>query len=132
MELGLSELMAVISAQGIGPTGPWFNHHLRMQPDIADVEISVPVSAPVVPIGRVRQRKMPAMTVARTVYRGAYEGLGRAWREFHTWIRANGFGAAPDFWERYVVGPDENPDPAAWRTELTRSLIDLGAVAGHA
>jgi hypothetical protein len=40
---GLRELMAVAAAQGIAPTGPWFSHHLRMDPDIFDFEISVPV-----------------------------------------------------------------------------------------
>jgi hypothetical protein len=42
---GLRELMAAVAAQGIAPTGPWFSHHLRMDPDIFDFEISVPVVA---------------------------------------------------------------------------------------
>jgi hypothetical protein len=41
---GLRELMAAVAAQGIAPTGPWFIHHLRTDPDIFDFEISVPVS----------------------------------------------------------------------------------------
>jgi effector-binding domain-containing protein len=132
MEPGLHELIAAVSAQGIGPTGPWSNHHLRMRPDVADIEICVPVSMPVVPVGRVEGRNRPARTIVRTVYHGAYQGLGLAWRDFNAWISARRYQAAPDFQECYVIGPDENPDPAAWRTELTRSLIDLGAVAGHA
>jgi effector-binding domain-containing protein len=132
MEPGLVELMAAVSAQGIGPVGPWFNQHLRVQPDVVDVEICVPVSAPVAPVGRVERREIPAMTAVRTVYRGAYEGLSRAWRDFNAWIRANGYETAPDLWECYVVGPDANPDPAVWRTELTRSLINFRAIAGHA
>jgi hypothetical protein len=42
---GLRELMAAVAAQGIAPTGPWFSNHLRMDPDIFDFEISVPVVA---------------------------------------------------------------------------------------
>lgn len=30
--------------------------------------------------------------------------------------------AGPDAWERYVVGPGSDPDPSAWRTELSRPL----------
>ncbi len=29
---GLSELMAAIAAQGLSPTGPWFDHHLQNAP----------------------------------------------------------------------------------------------------
>ena len=29
---------------------------------------------------------------------------------------------APDLWECYVAGPESNPDPATWRTELNRPL----------
>ena len=120
---GLAELMAAIAAQGIAPAGPWFSHHLRMDPDIFDFEISVPVTAPVAPTGRVLPSRLPARTVTRTVYHGAYEGLGAAWGEFDAWIAAQGHKPAPDLWECYVAGPESDPDPATWRTELNRPLI---------
>ena len=47
---GIQELMAAVAAQGIGPTGPWFSHHLKMHPDTFDFEIGVPVS-PIRPPG---------------------------------------------------------------------------------
>ena len=119
---GIGELMATIAAQGITPTGPWFNHHLSMAEDTWDFEISVPVSAPIVAAGRVKPSQWPAMKVARTVYHGPYEGLGDAWGEFLDWITANGHTAAPDLYECYVVGPESSPDPANWRTEFTKPL----------
>jgi effector-binding domain-containing protein len=123
MGSGLRELMAVIAAQGIAPTGPWFIHHLRTDPDIFDFEISVPVGSQVAAMGRVEPGKWPATKVARTVYRGDYEGLGEAWREFNDWIGARGHRPGPDRWECYVIGPESSPDPTAWRTELNRPLI---------
>ena len=42
---GISEVMATVSGQGVGPTGPWFTHHLKLQPATFDFEICVPVSA---------------------------------------------------------------------------------------
>ena len=119
---GISELMAAIAAQGIAPAGPWFTHHLRMDPGIFDFEISVPVTTPVVATGRVKPGQLPAAKVARTVYHGPYEGLGEAWGEFDAWIAANGHTPASDLWECYVAGPESNPDPATWRTELNRPL----------
>lgn len=119
---GIEEVMAVVASQGVGPAGPWFTHHLRMDPDVFDFEVGVPVTAPVAATGRVRPGRLPAVTVARTVYQGDYEGLGAAWGEFDAWIAAQGYATGPDLWERYLVGPESNPDPASWRTELSRPL----------
>jgi effector-binding domain-containing protein len=121
---GILELMTTVAAQGIGPAGPWFSHHLRMDPDNFDFEIGVPVTAAVKPTGRVIAGGLPAATVARTVYHGAYEGLGDAWGEFNAWIARNGHETAPDLWECYLVGPESSSDPAVYRTELNRPLAD--------
>ena len=119
---GISEVRAAVAAQGIAPAGPWFTHHLRMDPDTFDFEVGVPVTAPVVAVGRVKAGQWPAMKVARTVYHGEYEGLGAAWGEFDAWIAAQGLTPGPDLWECYVAGPESSPDPSTWRTELNRPL----------
>lgn len=120
---GIAELMAAVNAQGIGPTGPWFSHHLAMHPDTFDFEIGVPVSAAVIPIGRVMAGSLPGGHIARTVLHGNYEGLGNGWGEFMGWIQAHGHATAPDLWEVYAKGPESDPDPASWRTELNKPLL---------
>ncbi len=120
---GFGEIMAAIAAQGIAPAGPCFTHHLKMSPDIFDFEISVPVTAPVTAVGRMKPSQWPAMKVAKTTYHGSYEGLGDAWGEFMDWIEANGHTSAPDLWECYAAGPESSDNPADWRTELNRPLI---------
>lgn len=119
---GYQELMATIAAQGIAPAGPWFTHHLRMDPETFDFELGVPIAAPLSPAGRVIAGQLPAATVAQAVYHGDYEGLGGAWAELDAWISAAGHAPAADLWERYIAGPDASPDPASWRTELNRPL----------
>lgn len=121
---GLAELQAAVAAQGLTPAGPWFTHHLRMDPNIFDFEICLPMTAPVTAVGRVRPGLLPATTVARTVYQGDFEGLGAAWGEFDGWIAAQGHTPAADLWEVYVAGPETSPDPAQWRTELNRPLAE--------
>lgn len=125
MRPGLDELMKAIAQQGIAPAGPWFTHHLRMSPAAFDFEISVPVGSPVAAAGRVKPSRLPGTTVARTVYRGPYEGLGAAWGELDAWVRASGRAPAEDLWECYVAGPESGPDPSTWRTELNRPLLDV-------
>jgi effector-binding domain-containing protein len=121
---GVAEVMAAISAQGIAPTGPWFTHHFRRPTDTFDFEICVPVSQPIAPDGRVVPGTWPAMKVARTIFQGNYSGLPAAWGEFQAWIADNGHKTAIDLWERYLINPDSTPNPADWRTELNRPLID--------
>jgi effector-binding domain-containing protein len=131
MQPGLRELMAAIAEQGIAPTGPWFTHHLRIDPEVFDFELGVPVTAPVTAVGRVKPSRRPAMRVARTIYHGPYEGLGDAWGEFDDWIAAQGHIPVDDLWECYLVGPESSPDPAGWRTELTRALLVEAAGEQH-
>lgn len=119
---GMDELVATVAAQGIGPAGAVFSHHLRMDPEVFDFEIGVPVTGDVTPSGRVEAGELRAATVARTVYHGPYEGLGDAWGEFDAWLSDNGHEPAPDLWETYVTGPETTQDPTGWRTELNRPL----------
>ena len=121
---GIGELMAAAGAQGIGPIGPWFTHHLKMDPEVFDFEICVAVTAPVAAVGRVVAGQRSAAKVARTVYHGPYEGLAGAWGEFKNWIVANGHAQSPDLYECYVAGPESSANPADWRTELTQPLIE--------
>jgi effector-binding domain-containing protein len=131
MPPAIHEVIDAVSDQGVGPAGPVFAHHLSMPTDEFDFEVGVPVSGPVAPTGRVRPGQLPAATVVRTVYKGPYEGLPEAWREFGERaerelgdrLKAEGLRPGRTLWERYVAGPESSPDPSAWRTELNRPLV---------
>lgn len=123
MGSGIGELFATLGEQGITPAGPVYSHHFRIDPNIFDFEIGIPVAGPINESGRVRQGTLPAATVLRTTYTGPYEGLGSAWGEFEAWIQANGHRTAPDLWESYVAGPESSADPTNWRTELNHPLV---------
>jgi effector-binding domain-containing protein len=126
---GVREVYSAVAAQGISPAGPWFTHHRKRPDAIFDFEICVPVSAPIVPSGRVQPGVWPAMRVARTVYHGdydagEYEGLAGAWPKFLEWIRQQELSTTEDLWERYLAGPETSGNPAEWRTELNKPLVD--------
>ena len=118
---GLRELMSTLAAQGVVPTGRWFTHHLKMPGDSFDFEIGVPVGKPLVPAGRVTNGELPAVTVARTVYHGPYEGLPQAWPELGAWIAAQGRTPAPSLWETYLTDPAANRDPTPGAAAPARS-----------
>lgn len=128
----IQEVLAAAIDQGVGPRGPVFAHHLRLSAEEFDFEVGVPVDGPVTAVGRVKPGELPAATVARAVYRGPYEGLHDAWKEFGDRMKEE-FGDREDFgtlqpgptlWERYVVGPESSPDPSDWRTELNQPLVE--------
>lgn len=120
----IGAVMAAVSAQGIGPAGPVYSRHFRMDPAIFDFEVGVPVSAQakVKPTGAVVASSLPAVQVVRTIYRGPYEGLGAAWGEFDKWIAAHRLVVTGEYWEYYAKGPESGPDATTWETELVRPL----------
>jgi effector-binding domain-containing protein len=120
----IGEVMGAVAAQGVAIAGPWLTYHLKMSPEVFDFHVCVPVALPVTPVGRVNAGQLPASKVIQTVYQGPYEGLGDAWGEFMGWIAAQGLAPREDLWERYLVGPESEPNPASWRTELNRPLME--------
>jgi effector-binding domain-containing protein len=122
MDPALRELKATLAGQGVKPIGPWFTHHLRIDPKAFDFNVCLPVSKEVVATGRVQAGRMFGTKVARTIYRGPYESLGDAWRELGSWIGESGFKTGDDLWECYLSGPEKSNDPAEWETELSRAI----------
>jgi effector-binding domain-containing protein len=127
MGAAVAEILAALAAQAVPVTGPMYSYHLRRPSDTFDFEVGFAIGAPFAPGGGVTTSRLPAATVARASYRGAYEGLGAAWAELLAWVQAQGLAAQPGLWERYVRGPESGADPAQWITELNRPLVAAGA-----
>ena len=119
---GIEEVMSVVAAQGIAPAGAWFVRVFTMDDATIDLEIGVPIASHITPAGRVQPGHLPAATVARTIYRGPYEGLGNAWGAFTEQISAAGHAQADGFWDCYVKGPESTDNPDEWETELNKIL----------
>lgn len=119
----IGEVLAALAAQGSAPAGPVYSHHFRIDPEVFDFEVGVPVATPVQASGRVVPAELAAGKIARTIHRGPYEALAGAWAEFEAWIEAEGLPRAPDLWEVYLVGPESGADTAQWRTELNHRLL---------
>ena len=121
----IEELLTILLAEGVEPQGGAFAHHLKNPSDVFDFEVGLFINTPISSAGRVKMSELPAREkVAHTVYRGPYEGLPGAWGEFTEWMDGQGLKQAEDLWEIYAYGPQSNPDPKTWRTELYRPLVD--------
>ncbi|MFT4075649.1 MAG: GyrI-like domain-containing protein [Asticcacaulis sp.] len=119
---GLAELRQVLAEQGIQPTGAWFTHHFRIPNQTFDFATCLPVAKEVKPQGRVMPGELRATRLARTVYRGNYDGLPHGWGDFLACIRSEALTMAGDFWEVYSVGPSDSDIPGDWQTQLNCPL----------
>jgi len=120
----VGELLAAMREQGIEPAGPLFSYHLNMPGEVYGVQIGFPVDAEVQPSGRVVAGALPALRVARTIYRGPMDGLATAWSQLTTWVAQNALATRPFMWENYLVGPGDTPESSIWQTELNWPLAD--------
>jgi len=83
--------------------------------DVPHVEVGVELTQPCPLTGRVVASSLPGGTVAMTVHRGGYDGLGAAHGAVRTWCRERGRQRAGPWWE--VYGPHRD-DPAEVWTEV--------------
>jgi effector-binding domain-containing protein len=118
----VQELLAALAAQGVKPVSAAFAHHLKMRPDRFIFELGFVTGKPVEGVSRVKPGMLPACKAACTVYHGPYEGLPDAWGQFDEWMKAEGLKPAENLWEVYTFGPQSDPDPKTWWTELFRPV----------
>lgn len=79
-------------------------------PDASDapIEVSAPLTC----------RTVPEQTVIATEHLGPYDGLAETYTALLQQIGEFGLRTSGHAFERYLVGPAHNPDPASWRTQV--------------
>lgn len=130
----IDEVFTWLQAQQIAPAGPPFMRYYVI--DMAarmDIEIGWPVAAPVASEGRVAAGVLPAGRYASLVYTGVQNGVAGN-KALIDWAAENGIHW--DRWddpngdafrarvETFLTGPDDDPDPGNWDTEVAIKLAD--------
>lgn len=49
---------------------------------------------------------------------GSYDTLAQTYDAIESWMRTHRLTPGEEMWELYVVGPESDTDPAAWRTRV--------------
>lgn len=118
-----------IADRGGHPAGAPYGRYHSWDPDHADVEIGIPVAAPIGDLraladcepGEMGRSELPGGEAAVAVHRGSYATLPSMYEALPGWIAEHGraIGAAP--WESYIDDPAE-VDEAELRTEVAWPL----------
>ncbi len=129
VDRGFAELFGWLASNGIAPSGPPFIRYLVI--DMAgqlQIELGVPVSAPVAGSNRIQPGILPAGSYAVLRHTGPYDGLVASNGALQQWAAEHriqfdtsdtGQGSA---WggrvEHYLTDPSQEPDPAKWATDV--------------
>lgn len=113
-----ADVMAVVAEQGLAVTGEPFAAYHGMPGDTIDVEAGLPVDGVLTDVGDVRAGTLPACRAAVAMHVGPFEGLADTWAELVAWAQEQDHAPGAMFWEHYLSDPEDEPDPATWRTRL--------------
>lgn len=130
----IDETVAWLGEREIDPAGaPLIRYHVINMETELDVEIGFPVDTAVKSDGRVSAGTLPAGRYASLIYTDVSKGIeGNSvligWAkekglEWDAWDSDKGHAFRSRI-EIFIDGPDDNPDPATWRTEVAIKLAD--------
>jgi DNA-binding transcriptional MerR regulator len=89
-----------------------------------ELTIFVPTASPVGPVGRVTPASLPAVELATTVHAGSHADIDRTYGSLATYVSEHALGVDGPIRERYLVGRNDTPDEAEWRTEIGWPIFD--------
>jgi len=124
MDGTFSHLAEALAAEGIHPIGPAFSLHHRAPVATADLEVGLPVDAPLtsaleLPSGyEVVGSVIPGGRVGWISHVGGYGGLAEKWGAFTEDLGESDEQMTYPFWEFYVTEPHPDMNPATLRTDL--------------
>lgn len=114
------QLFAYLGRLGEAPAGPplVLYHGEEFDESDIDLEIAVPVTRPLSGEGDLLGRELPAAEAICTLHAGPYDEISTAYRALGEWMERNGKAPAGPAREIYLVGPQQAPSPADYRTEV--------------
>lgn len=130
----IGEVFGWLEKHDVAPSGaPFMRFHVINMAANMDIEIGVPVASDQAGDDRVRPGVLPAGRYASLIYTGVTNGIP-ANKALLDWGAEQGLGwdrwdveegdAFRSRFESFLTGPEDDPDPANWETEVAIRLAD--------
>lgn len=130
----IDEIMAWLNTEGIASTGaPFMRYYVINMSDLLDVELAFPVAEALQGTDRIKAGVLPAGRYASLIYTDVTKGIEGngiliGWAEkqglkWDRWDDPQGDAFASRY-EIFLTGPEDDPDPANWDTEVAIKLAD--------
>jgi effector-binding domain-containing protein len=116
---------ALTDVEASGPFGGCYANEL-FTAGRGDVLLYRPVADPPVR-GRVSAVTLPPVEVATTVHSGPHDDIDVTYGRLGMWVVEHTLAVDGPIHETYVVGPRDDPDPRAWRTEIGWPIFRLSS-----
>ncbi|MEX2430602.1 MAG: GyrI-like domain-containing protein [Dehalococcoidia bacterium] len=113
-----NEVHAHIIASGAQPIGAPFARYHSMTDEDFEMEAGFVVDRPLDGTGRMQASTLPGGPTAVTWHTGPFEEVSEAYEAVEEWMKEHGKAPSGVPWEAYWTDPNEEPDPANWRTEV--------------
>ncbi|MFC5929735.1 AraC family transcriptional regulator [Cryobacterium melibiosiphilum] len=107
---------------GVEIMGPPTAVYHAMAHDTVEVTAGFPVAALATPRAASVIEALPGGPAVVAVHTGGYDTIRKTHQLLSVWVEKQHLALAAVTWEEYLVGPAENPDPAAWQTRLVYPL----------
>ncbi|MBL0749839.1 MerR family transcriptional regulator [Nocardioides baculatus] len=121
----MAELDAAVGDR-TGPPGGVYDNAL-FEEGKGHVLVHVPTADPP-HRGRVHPVTLPAVELAVATHVGPHDDADVTYGELGSWVVANTLAVAGPVRETYLVGPADDPDPSAWRTEISWPIFRVSQV----
>ncbi|HEX3899500.1 MAG TPA: MerR family transcriptional regulator [Mycobacteriales bacterium] len=116
------------SLDGVAPVGPLGGCYANelFSAGHGDVLLYRPVAEPPVR-GRVSRVTLPSVELATTLHRGPHDNIDVTYGRLGMWVVDQALAVDGPIHETYLVGPRDDPDPLAWRTEIGWPIFRLSS-----
>jgi len=122
-ELGLPEHTTMPHEHRQDPARPRSGHTVVGRDGC---RVPIPWEADAPSYGRVRPVELPAIELAATVHHGSHDDIDVTYGRLATWVHEHALAVAGPVQETYAVRPQDDPDPAAWRTGIAWPVFRVG------
>lgn len=115
----INRLAAFTAEKGITAGPPMAIYYDKeFDPEKADIEVCLPVSAPFPNEGDVRSRILPAGKYLVTTHEGGYDNIRVSYERLLRYAQEEGYRIIGPPREVYIVGPGQKAVPSSWKTEI--------------